>query len=240
MPTEHTRYSYKYDELTDEAKAKAVEEVANRFAGPWWDEHDNAAIREVLVYSFAEQLKTAGWDTYGPGDFPGIDSVSVVGFQVGYAPYVSFNGTLTRENAPGLPWHDHADTIELSGGQRDDTTRVHVAQVEALPFECTACGQSADVTYAYDGTAYTAHVRREDGLVYPDEETDADHDAWLLEGLPTYDNAALARLAEAVEEAVRAALTAGEKEYDYKTGAEYAKEWIEANEPDFNEDGTIF
>ncbi len=238
MPTEHIRVSYTYDELSDTAKAKAVEEVASRFAGQWWDENDNDDVRDVMRFAFGEKLKTPGWDIYGPGDFT-TDAFKVAGFQVGYAPFVAFEGTLNRENAPGLPWHDHAENITLSAPHRTDATRVEVNRVDALPFVCTGCGQTASVSYGYDGTAYPVHERREGGLAYPDHDTDADHEAWLLEGLPSY-TSALGELGEAVEKAVRAALEAGEKEYEYKTGEDYARDYIEHNDQEFNEDGSIF
>ena len=32
----------------------------------------------------------------------------------------------------------------------------------------------------------------------------------------------------------------GEKEMQYKTSDEYAREWIESNEPEFTEDGSLY
>lgn len=240
MPTEHIRFSYTFDELSDEAKLKAVENIAEKLGGDWWDEDDNDAVREVMHFTLAEKLKSPDWDKFGPGDFPGIHGVSIEGFRVGWGPYVQVAGELDRDNAPGLPWHAHAEAVELTAPHNAEVTGVEVKQVEALSFDCTHCGQTAEVTYGYEGTAYVSHVRTENGLVFPDEETDADHDAWLLEGLPTYDTGALRKVKEAVEAALSAALTAGEKEAEYIGSPERAREHIEASEPDFNEDGSLF
>lgn len=42
------------------------------------------------------------------------------------------------------------------------------------------------------------------------------------------------------EAALREALSAGHREYEYLTGEEYALEWAECNEVEFCEDGAIY
>ncbi len=53
-------------------------------------------------------------------------------------------------------------------------------------------------------------------------------------------DAEIENLAEAVTDAIHAAWIAGRQEAEYKSSAEYAREWIESNEMEFLEDGTAY
>lgn len=99
MPTEHIRFSFKYDELSDVAKLKAVETIAEKLGGDWWDDDDNNNLREVMVWTLADQLKSPDWDKFGVGDFPGIDQVSVEGFNIGWGGQ-GRPGALTLSRVP--------------------------------------------------------------------------------------------------------------------------------------------
>jgi hypothetical protein len=130
---------YKFDELDDSAQAKAVEQIRDKLAADWWDSSDNDQVTEEIVYTIAEQLKTPGWDTYGPGDFPGIPHLTIKGWDLERGEYVSVQGRLNAENAPALPWSiaTHASlTRYRHGGQvewfEDDSSWPLVADMEEV------------------------------------------------------------------------------------------------------------
>src|SRR3954469_2995004 len=106
MPTAHTRFSYTFAELTDSAQAKAVEAVAEKLGGDWFDESDNDTIREDIVWELGRTLKAPGWDIEGAGDFRGIAGVTLDGWDLGQGDHLALKGTLDRDNAPALPWAD--------------------------------------------------------------------------------------------------------------------------------------
>jgi hypothetical protein len=116
---------YEYDELSEDAKARAVETIRERLNGIWWDSSDVDDVTGEMVYKLAEKLKSPGWDTYGEGDFPGITDVQVTEWDVERGQSIKVIGTLTRENAPALPWADGIDYVMLGGG--DYWPEVHVA-----------------------------------------------------------------------------------------------------------------
>lgn len=206
MREEITRV-YKFDELTDAAKERAIEAIREKLGSDWWDSADNDGVEATMVSTLAENLRTPGWDTHGVGDFPGIDGVQVDGWDIGRHQALAVSGTLTRETAPGLPWVDGIDHIALKGYRSDSTT---VDLVEADP-DCTCS---------------------------PDHYLDP-HDA----GCPALaDNPATAEQRVTLEEAVRDVLSgawsAGEKEAEYKTGEERAREVADNHE--FTEDGLLY
>lgn len=52
--------------------------------------------------------------------------------------------------------------------------------------------------------------------------------------------AAVTAMEQAIREALAAAWQAGEKEAEYKSSEEAARDWIESNAPEFEEDGTLW
>ncbi len=109
MPTEHTTYSYTYDELSDDAKQRAIETLSTKMMGDWFEAEP---IAEVIVYALAEEFESPEWDTKGVGDFPGIDRVELIEWDLDHGT-IGVKGVLTRENAPKLPWHDSLDVVYL-------------------------------------------------------------------------------------------------------------------------------
>jgi hypothetical protein len=112
---------YQLDELEPDARRKAIEDMAERLAGEWWDQHDNADIRAVIVYTLAEQLRSPGWDKYGEGDFPGIDGIRVDAWDLDRGQSLGLTGVLNRENAPALPWADGVAQAELASASWSGT-----------------------------------------------------------------------------------------------------------------------
>lgn len=189
MPTEHVSLSYKFEELSDEAQGRAVEVVAGKLGGDWWDSGDVENVSETILYKLAGILKSPGWDSFGEGDFPGIDGVSLAGWDVDRGGCIQVDGTLTRSNAPGLPWSDAVGDVLL------------------------------------ESTTYGTNVGVEEGE--GDRPEAAQRDACLA-------------LAEVVQDALSEALSAGREQVEYISSEDNARAHIEAIEPDFNEDGSLF
>lgn len=189
MPTEHISYSYKFDELSDEAKGWAIEAVAGKLGGDWWDSDDVENVSETILYKLAEILQSPGWDKFGPGDFPGIGGVKLQGWDVDRGGNIQVSGELSRTNAPGLPWSDAVGNVLLE----------------------------------------SSHYGTNVGVAEGDEDLPeaAQRDACLA-------------LAQVVQDALSEALSAGHKQVEYIISEENARAHIEAIDPDFDEDGSLF
>ena len=94
-----TRELFTLDELGETARQEAIEAMAGR-VDEWTEASDLASI---IVYGIAEALKSPGWDTYGSGDFPGVDGLELREWDVERLE-ITARGSLTRETAPALPW----------------------------------------------------------------------------------------------------------------------------------------
>jgi hypothetical protein len=187
MPQKHEYFTYKFEELSEEAQANALENVALKMTGDWWDSADTEDIEDLIVYTLAATFKTPGWDTYGVSDFPGIPNVTVQAWDCDRAQSLELRGTLDKTNAPALPWVGDLTSVEL---RNPDMWR---------------------------------HVQ---AIVNDDEEAESSEaDARTLE--------------EAVKDAMNEAIAAGTKEIEYKGSQEYAKDWVEGNEPDFYKNGEL-
>jgi hypothetical protein len=169
---EITTKVYKFDELNAAAQADAIDKIRDSLSAGW-DSHDNDDIREVMVYMLAEKFQAPGWDTYGPGDFPGIDRVTMDGFDMDRYDSLALSGTVDRDNAPALPWVDGIDSVEMTS-HRSDATMIS--------------------------------VRDDDDAAVP--ATDDQRNA----------------MEQSIRDAISAAWQAGEKECEYKTGEEWARE----------------
>lgn len=179
---------YPYDELSDEAKLAAVRNVSEKLNGPWWDSHDNERLAETMVWEFARGLKSPGWDRYGPGDFPGITGVELAEWDLDRGQTIKFKGTLTRDNAPALPWTRDIESVTLN--------HPDLSAAVVVDPDLTAPGE------------------------LPGEAEQA--------------------MCTAVKAAVRVAWRAGRTENDYMESDEYARDWIEVDEPEFTVDGQLY
>jgi len=120
MPTEHTFFTYSFDELTEEAQATAID-AYREARDDAWDSSDNESLAETMLYTFAEKLRAPGWDTYGSGDFPGIPGLTVEGWDLDRGESYVVRGTLYRDDAPGLPWPEDATHFSVGNRGYDDT-----------------------------------------------------------------------------------------------------------------------
>lgn len=173
-----------------------------------WDGHDNEDISNVLTCTLAEKFGTPGWDTFGVADFPGIDGVRIDGWSLDERQALGVTGSLDRVNAPALPWVDSVDSVVLHSSRQDRITNIEVMAADPA---CT-CPPSLDWSVHEDECPVVA-----DSTV-TDEQRNA--------------------LEQAVRDALSAAWTAAEKEGDYKTGEEYAREV--AADREFTEDGELY
>ena len=201
---------YKLDELSDDAQQKAIDGIRERLGGAWWDSSDNDDIRDTMQYALAENFGTPGRQQYGIADYPGIPGVSIDGWDLDRGQSLVLAGTLDRANAPKLPWVDGIGAVKLEA--RRDHTYITVEDDEP---ECTC----PDSTFGWPQLHQSGCP-----TVTPSSVTDAQRFG----------------LKEAVLDVIRAAWRAGEQEMEYKTSSEYAREWIEANETEFTEDGSLY
>ena len=174
MPRDIVTTVYTFDELSEEAKARAVATMADNLAGFWWDSSDNEEISDVIVHAFAATLLSPGHDTYGVADFPGINGVSLEEWELDRR-YLALRGTLTRENAPALPWVEGIDVIRLHARRvytdvetvllddaeitRDDDIRIMKCVLDALRIAMAA----AVAEYEYKTGEECARERCENG-----------------------------------------------------------------------------
>lgn len=194
---------YDFDELTDDAKTRAIEVIRQRL-NDGWDSADNDDIRDVITATLAEKLGTPGVQDYGVSDFPGIDTVTIDGFSLDRSQILAVSGYLTRDNAPKLPWRDGISQVILRSGFQDRSTRV---EVELQEVDCT-CPEDADALEHVDSCPVPKPVEGED------------------------------EIEQAVRDALSEAWLAGEKEGEYKTGEEYAREVADGHQ--FTEDGELY
>lgn len=117
---------YRLAELGEPERNRAIQEVQGLLGGPWWDSSDIEQVQDEIVHGLAEALGAPGWDKYGPADFPGIDGLNVRGWDFSQGDQLALRGTLTRLNAPKLPWFDEASHIHLEDLSRSGNTRVEV------------------------------------------------------------------------------------------------------------------
>jgi len=111
---------YSFDELSADAQEKAVANIQEKLSGASWDSHDIEDISATMLYALAAAVRSPGWDTYGEGDFPGIDGVRLEGWDLEGGQSINVAGTLTRENAPALPWCAGIGSVNLEA-KRDHT-----------------------------------------------------------------------------------------------------------------------
>jgi hypothetical protein len=121
---------YHLDELEPAAREKAVEAIAAKLGGEWWDSSDIDDVSDVIRYTLANEFGTPGHGDYGVGDFPGIDGVTLDGWDLDGGGYLSLSGTLTRENAPRLPWTDGLVEVTLVGGRDYTSISVEIDEDE--------------------------------------------------------------------------------------------------------------
>lgn len=103
---------YRFEELSDAAKRAAIRNISEMLST--WDQNDIDRMNETITYALADALKSPGWDTYGEGDFPGIDGCKVTGWDLDRGQKLDVVGTLNRDNAPALPWTYVIDYVHLT------------------------------------------------------------------------------------------------------------------------------
>jgi hypothetical protein len=79
----------------------------------WNDGMHTEGVGEAIRYALGGAVKAPGWDTFGEGDFPGVQGVELNGWDLERGAHVSFAGILTPENSPGLPWHAWLEDVRL-------------------------------------------------------------------------------------------------------------------------------
>jgi len=104
---------YSFTELDEKTQEKAVEVIAGKLGSDWWDETDNDDIRDVMIWTLAQQLGTPDHDKWGVNDYPGIHGVTVEGWDLDRAQSFILRGRLDESTAPNLPWPAGLDEIQI-------------------------------------------------------------------------------------------------------------------------------
>lgn len=121
-----------FDQLSPTARRRAALTVQDRLGGVWWDEDDEADVRDAMILALAEKLGTPDY-LDGSGEVHGIPGVSIDEWLFDEPSSIWVNGSLTRENAPSLPWPDGIASITLAARTETGTT---VQLIDAQPV-CT-------------------------------------------------------------------------------------------------------
>lgn len=176
---------YQFSELTPDAQENAVLHVRELLAGDWWDSSDQDDIQDAMVYTLAERLGSPRWDTHGSVDFPGIATVTVQSWDLGRRQHLAVSGTLTRENAPLLPWVDGITEVDLIAHR-------YGTQVDVIEDEPDTCPprERATIEGAVTDALHSAwkagesETERKTSEEYAREEIEANGREFLEDGTP--------------------------------------------------------
>jgi hypothetical protein len=131
-----------------------------------------------MRYTLANKFGTPDHGKWGVSDFPGIDGVELKGWDLDRGSHLALRGTLTRENAPALPWEDGIIEVGLTGGHGDYTTiDVEVDDEEVDLLNLPDLGHNrADRVWAITGTMESAvedamHEAMRDGRAEMEHKT---------------------------------------------------------------------
>jgi hypothetical protein len=163
---------YTFDELEPAAQDRALYLIQQHEATRERDYADLESLESTMAYTVAGRLKAPGWDIYGELDFPGIDRVTVHEWDLDRSQLLVLSGWLDRSNAPGLPWVDGIESVQLIAIRRRGT------EVDVVTSE-PACGCPAE-TWGHEPECAPVGlpVAPEQVSAVRDAVTDAIHAAW--------------------------------------------------------------
>lgn len=193
---------YTLDELSPSAREKAISAIAEKLGGAWWDSADIDDISDMIRYTLANAFGVPGHDNYGEADFPGIPGVELDGWDLDRGGSVALRGTLTRENAPRLPWADGIVEVRLTTVRSGNYTSVDIETDEdeldpANELDLTVarerCGELADAMEEAIENAMHAALKsgREEmeyrtSVEYAEQEILANEREFLADGTPYF------------------------------------------------------
>jgi hypothetical protein len=154
----------------------------------------------VIRYTLANEFGTPGHGDYGVGDFPGIDGVTLDGWDLDRGGYLSLSGALTRENAPRLPWTDGVVEIRLRARHEYTSIDVETDENDVDPHqerdltvvreECRGLANAMEraVEYAVHAAlkAGRAEVEYKTSAEYAESEIEANEREFLADGTPYF------------------------------------------------------
>lgn len=117
-----TAIAYQFDELSVDAQEKAIELIAEKLNGEWWDSSDNDDVAQAMAWKLAEQFEASDENGETPDAVPSVE-LAKWELSGGY-DHLYLRGTLTPALHPALPWADGMESVELDyswvGGQQYD------------------------------------------------------------------------------------------------------------------------
>jgi hypothetical protein len=117
-----------------ERDANAYEKALDNLRRVLWDGGDYIeSIANDIVYEFGKRVGDASVERFGEGDYPGVAGVELKNWAVAdRSAHVGFEGTLTEESAPGLPWHEWLESVTLHA--RTGSTEIVVNDSDEAPY----------------------------------------------------------------------------------------------------------
>ncbi len=166
-------------ELPAEIRDRAIENVRDLLSNSW-DEADTEAVAAEIIAALGTALGTPG---AGRDELTAVPGVKLDGWDVETRhESVLLTGTLTRENAPNLPWVDGLTSADLEAHR--DFTRVWVnTENRGMYFHTQMDGPSTTMTTAVQDAIRTAGKAGHEEMEYKtsteyatDYATDAEYE----------------------------------------------------------------
>lgn len=199
MPRDITTTVYQFDELSEAAQEKAVEEIRERLSGAWWDQDDIDSVSEAMMYKLTRSL-------VGGDEADTVTGVKIEGWDLD-RDQLDVSGELTRKNAPALAWVDGIEFVQLVHTRFAGTS---ITPVDVEP-ECTCTNEW---TAPHELTCPTRQ---------PNPISEDVREAFV----------------QTVRDILADACAAGRGEMEHRSSEEHARDNIEANGYEFEEDGTF-
>lgn len=251
---------FTFAELSPAAQERAVEILREKLGGVWWDQHDNDSVAAAMLYSLASALGTPAHGNHSEDDFPGIDGVRLDGWSLDRGQCIAVSGHLDRGNAPGLPWVNGISHVTLTGRRSDytlvwvedddepvctcDETRPpvrSVAQWRTRRPDVVRRAVLLMVAAAAEANAGAQHPDLRFGnILKPQETAPPCTPTCPTRTSPRVTAEQRSDLEQAVRDAISTAWTAGRDEMEYRTGEEYARDYVAQNDREFTADGDIY
>lgn len=127
---------------------RAFEAACGAIVTAMWESGSTGeSVAETILYAFAQQIGEPTVEKHGVGDYPGVPGVTLDGWDLERGSFLALRGTLTRDNAPALPWDEHNDALidHIDLRSVRDGTDVYVAESDAAwDVDVTVVRQSQD------------------------------------------------------------------------------------------------
>lgn len=124
---------YTIDELHEQFPDVYADALGKLDSALWSDDVHRDQVADSIRYEFGRAVGEPTVERYGEGDYPGVPDTRLRWWAVlERGEHAVFDGQLTRETAPALPWHDWIESVRLDAGRY--YTSVQVEESEDAPY----------------------------------------------------------------------------------------------------------